>query len=286
MNNSRPSTTKPSLQFHLLATATLLVAGLELASSWPRLQIIAHEQSNRFAHQAGQTSDRGEAALKFRLAAWLDPNNPSTQLSLAQLDLAAGQPDQALKRLAQVGEGTNPNSQSATQLRIRTLLELGRYSQAADTATDWMTTTHPQSDSDLVLAGLVYALADRTSDLTNLLASTTSPQAAQSLRRAQTGGILLAAELYATGLPNSSSALLIKQPPSYIRNLLLARLRYSRHTLADLNQAASYLITALRLNPSGLQAHQLLARVYRDQNKLPAASEQDILITKLQAGRP
>jgi Flp pilus assembly protein TadD len=249
-----------------------------IAAAWPATLAAARRQSMELT-AAGAQADGAEVEVDYRLATWLDSHNQTAYTGLAHSLVAAGRPEEALANLSGAGEGSE-----VEQLQIRTLIELGRYNQAATVAT---TLTAPgRPDGDLVLAALAYALAGRPTDATALIPRVASPEAAQGIARAGAGNVTLAAELYATGLLQSSSALLSKLPTSYERNLLLGRIRYTRHTETDLSQAVDFLTVATTLNPSGLEAHTLLAKVYRDQNKLPDATRQEALISQLQSGRP
>jgi len=267
-----------NLKFFVWSGSVLIASAASLASLWPASLAAARQQSASLVQQAAKVSG-GEAAVDYRLAIWLDRNNPSAYLGLAQLKIAAGQPGQALALLSRAGEGI-----AASRLRVRTLIELGRYQEAATAASSL--TISGASDDDVVLASLAYALASRPADITALISRVTAPEALQRVLRAQAGYVPLAVELYATGLVQSSSRLLTNLPTSYERNLLLGRIHFARHTSADLSQAADFTSSAAALNPSSLEAHQLLAAIYRAQGNLTAASEQDTLVVKLQGGRP
>ena len=276
MSASQYSNTK----FWTLTVIVLLASVGSLAALWPLATQAAHNQAHQLAKEGSSINiSPAEAEADFHLATWLNPADAANWLGLARAQIAAGHPNDALISLKRAGEGSE-----ATRLQIRTLIELGRTSEAAKAA-DQLTGTHATTD-DLMLAGLAYALTSRTADITALTPRVNSPEALQRFRRVQAGKLPLAAELYATGLLRSSSALLADLPTSFERNLLLARIDYTRHTPGSLNQAASLLTEATALKPSDLEAHQLLAQILHDQNKTNEAAAQDLLITKLQAGRP
>jgi hypothetical protein len=250
----------PTIVFWATSSLTIIGTAAVLAACWPATLAAARSQSATLTTAAGHT-DGAEAEVDYR--------------SL----ILAGRPDEALASLEHAGQGSE-----VEQLQVRTLIELGRYHQAAIIAAALTAPSRP--DADLTLAALADVLADRAADAAALIPHVSSPEAAQRIARAQAGNVSLGAELYATGLLESSSALLMKLPTSYERNLLLGRIRYTRHTATDLVQATDYLTTATALNPSGLEARALLAKVYRDQNQLPDAIRQEALIAKLQSGRP
>jgi Flp pilus assembly protein TadD len=276
--NHSPRHQHPNRKFTLLATLTLLAAAAGLATLWPLALQAARAKATSLVGEAAKASG-GEAEVDYRLATWLDPESHTAYVGLARSLITAGHPDEALAALGQAGEGSE-----VEQLKVRTLIELGRYNEAADVAGKLATPN--RQDDDHVLAALAYALADRNSDIDALMPHVSSPEALQRIKRAQAGKLTLAAELYATGLLQSSSAFLMKLPASYERNLLLARIRYARHTPDDLARAAESLEVATSFNPSAPEARQLLAQTYRDQGKTTEAGLQDTLITKLQAGRP
>jgi cytochrome c-type biogenesis protein CcmH/NrfG len=80
--------------------------------------------------------------------------------------------------------------------------------------------------------------------------------------------------------------MLLKLPVTYERNLLLSRIYFSQPNQSNLLRAEALLTTAISLQPASINARQLLTVVYRDENKLPQASWQAALVSKLQSGRP
>lgn len=274
MSNFQPS----SIKFAAFATATILLTAGSLAALWPLALVTARQESAALVGE-GSRADAGEAATDFLLATWLDRHNTAAYTALARTQIAAGQPDAALASLTHAGQGSE-----VEQLRVRTLVELGRTDAAADTATSL--TTPGRSQDDLLLAVLAYENAGRHADTPALLSRLTSPEASRAAARAQTGQLGLATELYATGLLRSSSAILAKTPTSYERNLLLARIRYAQHTRPALAEATDYLTAANALNPANTEARTLLAKVYRELGNIHDAQVQTALIAKLQSGRP
>jgi thioredoxin-like negative regulator of GroEL len=273
MNKPSPTTVK----FWALAALILLASAAGLAALWPHLIQAAHDQSAKLVREGMQASG-GEAEADFQLATWLNPGNHEAYIGLARTQILGGQAEDAIASLAQAGEGSE-----VEQLKVRTLLELGRNNEAANEATKL--SAPGRSQDDLMLAVLAYAAAGRTAD-ESTTARLSSPEALQRVQRANAGALTLAAELYASGLLRSSSALLTRLPTSYERNLLLARINYDRHTKTDLAAAGNLLTGAIALNPASIEARQLLANVYRDQNRLTDAQKQDAFIAKLRNGQP
>jgi len=274
MSNLQPSDTK----FGAIAIVAILASATGLAALWPLAVAVAHRESAALVGEAN-SAPAGEAATDYLLATRLDHHNTAAYANLARTQIAAGQPEAALASLQHAGQGS-----VVDELRVRTLLELGRSTDAAIAATPL--TAPDRSQDDLLLAALAYDAAARPTDAAALMPRLTSPEAAEAATRAQSSDIGLAAELYATGLLHSSSAILVKTPTSYERNLLLGHICYSEHTRAALTEAVDYLTTANALNPANLEARTLLAKVYWELGNVTASQAQTALITKLQSNRP
>jgi len=267
-----------STAFFTFSTLVVIGSATALAALWPLARAGAKAEAASLIGEA-ESGSSAEAGADYRLATWLDSSNPAGYIGLARTQILAGQADAALVTLDRAGEGSE-----AANLRLRTLIELGRISEAADRA---VTLAAPgRSDADLLLAGLTYALAGRTADIPALIPLVASPQTAQRISRAASGNLPLASELFASGLPESSRALLVKQPTSFERNFLLGQILYAPHTGADLSTATDYLESAVALNPSDIPARRLLAKVYTDRGLNSQSSAQTGLVNKLQSGRP
>jgi hypothetical protein len=163
-------------------------------------------------------------------------------------------------------------------------MELGRNNEAADHASALTGKSH--TDADIILTALAYAQAGRLSDIPNLIPLVGSPEAAQHISRSQSSSLPLAVELAASGLPESSRRLLMKMVTSFERNILLAQIYFARHTPADDKKASEFLEVAVALNPADAPAHRLLADIYSVRGLTAQSSAQDILASKLEAGRP
>jgi hypothetical protein len=261
-----------------LSAAILLAGACGLAAAWPSAQASARAKSADLLAQ-GNAAGGAEAATDYRLATLLDPANEPAQAKLAAVQIAQGRADQALQTLRRAGRGSE-----VTQLLVRTQIELGQYATAADDAA--ALTAPGRGEEDLALAALAYALAGRSQDAANLTSRVSSPEAAQRVARANGSQLTLASELYATGLLNSSSALLEQQPASFERNLLYARILITRGTKPGLVQATSLLQQAVSMNPAGTTARQLLIQAYQAQGKDSDAANEQTLLAKLTAGRP
>ncbi len=234
--------------FLSLTTLVVLASGAALAFAWPYALGAARAQSSDLVGEAA-SAPQAEALANFQLAVWLDPASTQAKLGLAGAQIKAGQAAAAMKTLETAGQGSE-----AAELRLRANIELGRTDAAAG--------------------------------LTQLVAHQSSPEALQALRRAEAGKLPLATELYAAGLPESSSTILRSLPASFERNLLLGRINYDHHTAASLVEAAKYLEEAVAMNPSHLEARKLYASALADSGRTEASAKQQDLIKKLELGRP
>ncbi len=234
--------------FLSLTTLVVLASGAALAFAWPYVLGAARAQSSVLVGEAA-SAPQAEALTNYQLAVWLDPASTQAKLGLAGAQIKAGQAAAAMKTLETAGQGSE-----AADLRLRADIELGRTDAAAG--------------------------------LAQLMARQSSPEAAQALRRAEADSLPLATELYAAGLPESSSAILRSLPVSFERNLLLGRINYDRHTTASLESAIGYLEVAVNINPSHLEARKLYAAALADTGHTDDSAKQQDLIKKLELGQP
>lgn len=274
------TTTRRTDMAFLSFTAILVAATAgTCALIWPFAVTAAHRQSSKLVTLAATSTSPREAQINYQLALILDPANTATRLRLAETQIDLSQPEPALSTLANAGEGIE-----ATRLRVRALIETGSTREAAKQAAALL--RPGQNDADVVLIGLAYALDGRASDIADLKPLVTSPEASGALSRAAAGNLPLATTLFASRLPESSKRLLLNEPPSFERELLLGRIYYNRHTQEDLALATKHLEAAVKLNPANFSAHQLLATLYTEQNRLIESTQQANLSEKLRKGRP
>jgi hypothetical protein len=274
MSNLQPS----SVKFFVIAFLVVVASGSLIALMWPTAITIAHQQAGQLVAE-GALTNGGEAEADYHLATLLEPGNTAAHLGLAEQQYSTGQFAAALA--SQVGAGDTVSSQ---QIKVEALLQLTRNHDAATAADNLLTVC--STDDCLKLGAFAYDLDGRASDATSLEARVSSPEAARSITLAQAGQIPLAAQLYASGLLNSSSALLLSLPESFERDLMLGQIYATSVQKADLLRAARYLQASTSLQPSNLQAHQLLASVYRSLNQFSNAGQQDQLVSNLLTGRP
>ncbi|HSX02829.1 MAG TPA: hypothetical protein VLI05_05970 [Candidatus Saccharimonadia bacterium] len=261
------------------ATGVVLVlnAGL-IALFSPYVIEAARGESDRLA-AAGRQAQGSEAQLDFELAHRLDPRNQTAALALAQRQLVAGQSDLAIQTLRAAGQGTE-----VLRLQLRTQLELGRTADAAVTAGQ-LAARSPSAD-DAQLAGLAYLVAGQPQSLPSLVPRLAPPEAAQRLQAAQADNLALGRELYATGLLQSSERLLMKQPSSTTRDVILGTINAARATPGSQATARDFYAAALQLDPTNRPARQGLIATLRALKDDEAADKQTALQAQLDAGRP
>ena len=274
MSHSRSANAK----FWSITVITIVGSAAGAAALVPVMGEYASRESSRLVVLGNQASG-AEAETDYRLATYLNRRNTEAYVKLAQLQLDSGRPQEALRTLGSAGEGSE-----VVRARIRLLMELGSTTVAATAGQSLVREGAP--DEDVVLAGLSLAVAGREAEVAALAPRVTAPEAAGRIKRIQAGNLALAGELYASGLPISSSTILLQLPASYERNLLLGRIYLTRNLADDLESAAGYLRTATVVHPAGVEAHELLAKVYVAQEKTQLATEQRGLIEKLRTGRP
>lgn len=264
-----------SASFFVLSAITVLLAAVGLTLMIPVAASQRLLAANRLA--ATGAGNQGSVAIaSYQLASWLDPANPLVHLDLARSRLAAGQPTAALNELNRAGQGSE-----VSRLKVRTLMELGRNTEAATVA--HASLPDPQDD---LLRCLALAVTNDATGCDATMARESSPEALQRMLRAKSNTFTLAVELYAAGLQKSSSAILEQLPASFASSLLLGRIYYDTHTADSLQSARHRLEAAVATDPSSIATHQLLAAVYRDLGQLSAAEHQADLATRLVAGRP
>ena len=261
-----------------IVSAVVLVTAAAIAMTWPYTVAFAHTEAAKLIEQAPY-SGAAEASSFYQLASILDAGNHASYVGLAQIQIATGQSSAALISLAYAGEGT-----AVLKLRLKTLMELRRYDEALNLADSLA--KPGASNADIVLSGLAYALAGRARYIDALITRVDSPEAVQRLTRAKAGNVLLATELYTSGLPNSSRALAETQPDTFERDLLLGRIAYAQNTNNSLIAATDYLRAAALINPSNQSTRELLAKIYTARGLFAEGSTQESLAQKIRSGQP
>lgn len=268
--------TNSNRKFYVYTTITLAgSAFIAAAFVMPATTALAKSESTQYA--AAATSEQGSmAALDYQLAYTLDHTNQAAAVGLAQIYLASGHSNQALKLLSRAGE-----SPYILRLRLQTLTELARYPEAKPIA-DKMAST--LNEPDILLAAAFYSITGDQAQMDAADAHLSSVGALQAMFRLKAGLLPRALELRDLGLPVSSRAMLVKLPPSAPRNLALAEILQQQGDSASLSQAAAYITAAINLDPANIKLRQVLVSVLKAQHKSAAAAAQEVIIQKLSQG--
>ena len=266
-----------NVKFYAYTVFTL--AGLSFVTAGflvPSALSYAKSESIRYTNEAKQ-GQGSEAALDYRMAVLLDSHNEAAAVGLARVYLAGGRSDEALKLLDGVGE-----NEEGLRLRTLTLTELNRYSDAKISADKLV--AHG-NEADMLLAAATYKLGGYKTELAALDTRLTSVEALQGLSRLKAGEITEALELRSLGLPQSSSAILVKLPPSTPRSLALGESLLQKGDKDSLAQATDYLSNGIKLDPANIELRQMYSKVLRAQKKVDEADAQDALVLRLRQGK-
>lgn len=267
----------PNTKLYLVTTITLAGSAFVTASFIvPSVQGYAKSESTRYT-VAALNGKGSEAALNYRLAAFLDSRNEAAAVGLARVYLAQGRTKEALTLLDRVGD-----NEDGLRLNAQTLIELGKYDQAKPVA-DKLTTG--KNEGDTLLAGAVYTLGGYKAELTALDSRLKSVEALQALSRLRAGDLPLALELRVLGLPVSSSALLVKLPPSVPRSLALGQMLLAKGDKGSLSEASDFLSEGIKLDPANIGLRKMYVEILRAQKQFESASSQEKLIIRLEQGK-
>lgn len=249
------------------------------ALAWPHIAQVSQNRSAFLTNARAVAEPAQEAALRLKLATWLDPNNQVATLSLAKIQLELGRTPEAVALLDKVRD-----LPEASILLMRIQIEEGNYGSAAAYGSQSMASA-PTSEI-ITLTILSHCLAGKSAELSKYAASFTSEGIQRTLGRAQAGHVLLGDELRSAMLPNAAIRVLSGEPVSYTRNLALAKVLNSRRQAGDLLTSASLLEAAVAIDPSRLDGRRLLINIYNDLGKTEQATDQEILAHQIEAGRP
>ncbi len=276
MSSLQPSA--PNRKFLALASLIIVLTAGLAASAWPAVSAYCREQSASLS-AAGKRAGGDEAQMDFRLAYLLDSHNQAAATAVADEQLTAGRPQAALATLIGAGEG-----READRVRLKVALEAGNTPLAVTAADRLSGAGYTQTDA--VLAALAYGVAGKRERIEDLKASVSSPQALQRVLRAGGSKVTLALELRATGLQISSRGVLEGAEVSVPRNLLLASLIGADGRTDDLPTLAKLYQEAITLDPSSIAARSGLIAVLRAQKDTAGVDAQQVLLGRLQNGRP
>ncbi len=277
MSSSKTSDSS-NLGFWIVASLVLILnVGLATAI-WPLVVQAAHSESDQLT-SAGRQAQGSEAQLDFELAHRLNPANQQASLALAQLQIAAGQSQAAVRTLQRAGQGIE-----VLRLQLKTQLELEQTGAAVTTAQALV--HRSAAPGDQTLAAYTYLLANQLDQFNTLMPLVSAPEARQRILAAQASPTALGQQLYALELLKSSQTLLMKQPNSVPRDLVLAAIAASHQTADFWREARDFYTAALTLDPANQAARQGLITSLQALGDNDAAAKQAALLAQLQAGRP
>ncbi len=301
---------KSSIKFVLASALALCLTALITVLAAPGIGSYFRSQSDRLATEAraAEPSDPHKAAVRYQMAAFLNPGNHAILKSLADMYIRLDQPDSAIAALRQLPlreEGiaiadlqmrSNQLSAALETLnemindriteevlvaKSRVLLEMDRGGEAATAASD--ATSYALNDTAAKLQlGLCQLILDDEAAYQTTIASLSGSEAARTLQNAHAYKLALARELYADGLLRTSERILSNLDTSATeRYLLLAKIKLAQ---GDTTAAHDQLIRATKLDPANIEAHQMLEELLLKIGDDTGADEQVKLIKSLQGG--
>lgn len=298
MNKSATSTPR-FWPYALLAYGLALGVG---ALSVNPLVGYAHDQAASYASDAAHQASSTTRLLELQTAQVLDPGNPSYRQQLADRYVAQGDLNQAVLvlggttgerirkagLLVQLGKPDQAvvvlqgvNGTDAAIARSQAYLEEGSGVNALAAVKD------ASSDDALLQQALVIAVKGDNSSITPLIAEADSPTTKAQLRQIQSGGVVLAQELYTSGLYRAAQHVLATVPDSSAKALLQAHIWLHMQPLThdNLINAQMAATQGLRQDPSNLQLRLLLKDIDGQRGDQAGAAHQQDLISQLQSGK-
>ncbi len=283
--SQRAHPAKPRLKFSRfwLAAGLIITLNAALAASlFPLLTQAGQRRAIQLVARAA-TAPPNEAQLTYTVANLLDPGNPQAATNVAEHLLAEQHPKQAQAVLNRAHPGRAGETALRHSLMLETYLELNNLPGAIQQANHLL--AGPTTARQLRLVALAYTVGEREDLLARHSDRLSTSEAARRVLAAWTNKIALAQELSSTGLLRSSQRLLLAQPHSFSRDLLLGQLLERTATPAALRQARSAYTAALNLNPTSREARRGLVRVLQGLHD-PSATHQASLLRRLEHGQP
>jgi hypothetical protein len=271
MTNSQQS----AIRIGFSAGGTLLAASILLNATAPAVTVYAKQR----AVSVADVTNRGvvDSVMGYRAAMALDPDNIEYRQRLADAEIASWKPQAALDTLP-----TNSADPAVQLSSAKALLELNRAADAVQAA--------PNGSSGATVKGLAMAAQKQRSGIDELIKKDDSLTDTQrkSLERARGGGVPLAQELAANGMPQA--ALRVLEPlsgPSAARSILMAQLVLSDPNMPSkgLKTAQNALIEAIKVDPSNVGLHEQLQAVDEVLGQQDEAKHQAEIANRLKSGR-
>lgn len=268
MSKSKP---QQNNWFGWLAAGAILVAAGAITAFRPTVTTYAHERAAAIADAAN--NGRIDLATGYEVASRLDPTNQEYPVALATHYLDARRPQDALMTLLE------HQGHDIALARSRALIEQGRGGGEI---------TSPNSEALALQQATWLAINGHAAELANLKPLVQTEAGERSLSRIAAGGTALANELLARHMPLAAIQVLDTAPERSVSRftalgtLLLADAGNKREQLNKASQAAS---EALAIDPSSIDAHELLRRVLIAGGQREEANREAQIIEALRLGR-
>jgi thioredoxin-like negative regulator of GroEL len=299
MNRSATST----LKFWPGAVVVYAVALTVGALSASPLLSYAHDQAASYARDATHQTSTATSLLELQTAQTLDPGNPSYRQQLADHYVAQGDLNQAVDVLGSTSSERvrkanllirlGHPSQAVTTVqgvagsdaavaRSSAYLEEGSRGESAAAAVQGV-----NGDAAVIQLALCDASANDAIAIQPLIAQASSPDIQQRLRRIESGGVVLAQELYANDLYQTAQRVLATVPDSSAKATLLAHIWLSHQPLThqDLMAAQTAAQQGIILDPSSLPMYLLLQNIDSQLGDKAGVAHEQELINQLQTGK-
>jgi predicted negative regulator of RcsB-dependent stress response len=233
---------------------------------------------NRAGWLANLSSNRQiDPILGYQAAMVLAPQEPSYRAELAQIYLAAQQPERALEALQDAEDA--PGSPSLSIIRSKALVELNRAPEAAELTVS--------SENTQLQQALALAAGGRSQSI-SLNKALMSEEGITRLARIQAGGLALAQELNLNGMPRAALRTLEGLPnDSVLKFQLITQIRLAipQATKDDLNSALNATTQGLVIDPSNLKLYRLRLEVLNRLGAKNDAAATANRIERLESGR-
>jgi tetratricopeptide (TPR) repeat protein len=293
----------------VIAILITLLFGLRYTSAFHSPARSAFDRANREVLAANLPA----AIADYQLADFLSPadhaarhqladlyvaqNNPASAIStlkslpvgesgvqIARLQRQTGQLDAATETIYRTLRASESSEAYAEKTRI--LLEKGEGSGAvynAERAAQLQASADNQQ-----LQGLSYLINNQPDLYKTLMPTVSSPEALQTLTRANQGKYPLATVLYASGLPRSAERVLnayVLTSAAEYRLLGQVQETIAVNDTGYWSKARTSLEQATKMDPSSLDGHKLLLVAYEKLNLKTEADQQKTLISALESGK-
>jgi hypothetical protein len=268
MNRSTPSKNN---WFWPLAGVSLVVAAIGMAALMPIATTYAHNRAQIIADSASKNMI--DPYTGFQIAIKLDPGNRTYPVELAKLYLLRWQPNDADQILG------DESTDEALILHSQIRLEQDRGGESA--------ISDPQTEGTALQLALVLATTDRADQIEYLRFHVKTAEGERALKRIEAGGTPLAQELVVRNLPQTAIRVLqASTERSVARFVTLGSILLSdpQNSHKRLDMASDASLSALALDPSSIDAHNLRRQVLLFQGDKEGANKEYQIMQDLKAG--